>query len=65
MAREDIKTCIKNGLERGDSVISVKISLANAGYPKQDIDDAMSELKGIDVKHGEVPKPRFLPKLPR
>ncbi len=65
MAREDIKACIKNGLERGESVISIKLSLTNAGYPRQDIDSAMSELKGIDVKHGDVPRPKFLPKLPR
>ena len=64
MAREDIKTCIKNGLERGESVISVKVSLTNAGYPKEDIDSAMSELRG-SVELKDAPKPKFLPKLPR
>ncbi len=64
MAREDIKTCIKNGLERGQSPISIKLSLTNAGYPKDDIDSAMSELKG-SVTLKDAPKPKFLPKLPR
>jgi hypothetical protein len=65
MAREDIKTCVKNALERNENPMSIKSSLLNAGYPRQDIEDAMQEVKGIEIKLKEAPKPKFLPQLPK
>ncbi|MEM4703337.1 MAG: hypothetical protein QXP53_02540 [Candidatus Pacearchaeota archaeon] len=63
MARQDLIAALKNALERGETLAEAKISLLNAGYPKQEVDEASKELENIQVK-GQVPKPRFLPKLP-
>lgn len=42
----ELKAAIKNGTERGESLQEIGQSLTNAGYSKQEIDEAISELSG-------------------
>ena len=69
MARQDLVMCLKNALERGYDLEKAKKSLTNAGYSKQDIDEAANELSGkinVNVKKmPDVPKASFFPKLPK
>ena len=66
MARQDLITCFKNALERGNNVTEIKRSLLNAGYPREDIEEAAREMEKIEKRSSpDVPPPRFIPKLPR
>jgi hypothetical protein len=65
MARQDLITCFKNALERGYAVSEIKKSLANAGYPREDIEEAAGEIEKIEKRSMNVSPPRFIPKLPR
>jgi len=62
MAKQELIAALRNALERGESVQEAKISLLNAGYLRQDVEQAAMELDKIKIKR-EVPKPKFLPKL--
>jgi len=62
MVKSELVAALKNALSRGESLESAKTSLLNAGYSKQDINDAAKSLNS-----GTVPKPKkikFIPKLP-
>ncbi|MCX6741630.1 MAG: hypothetical protein NTX24_00425 [Candidatus Pacearchaeota archaeon] len=66
MARQDLITCFKNALERGNDPSEIKRSLLNAGYPREDIEEAAIEMEKIEKRSSpDVPPPRFIPKLPR
>lgn len=63
MARQDLIAALKNALERGETLEEAKISLLNAGYPKQDVEESAKEIEKIKIKT-KAPKPRFFPSLP-
>lgn len=65
MSRQDILTCLKNAVERGQSLEDAKLSLINAGYSRQDIEQATKELESFSRKSLPAPKPKFLPQLPK
>lgn len=56
MARQDLIAALKNALERGEALDEAKLSLLNAGYERNEIEKAASELETFR----KIPKPRFL-----
>ncbi len=65
MARQDLITCLKNALERGSTIEQAKKSLTNAGYNKEDVDEAAQQVSNMNVSRSDVPKTGFFPKLPK
>ena len=45
MAREDLITALKNGVDRGESLDAAKISLVTAGYGIEDVEEAAQEVE--------------------
>ena len=50
MVREDLIGAIKNAIERGYSLESAKISLTNAGYNKEEVEEAANFIQDIQNK---------------
>ncbi len=40
MVRKDIFGALRNAIERGESLEEAKLSLVNAGYPREDVEEA-------------------------
>ncbi len=66
MSRQDLIMCLKNALERSETIEQAKKSLTNAGYPSSEVNLAAQEIEGkINSKRLDVPKAGFFPKLPK
>lgn len=50
MVKEDLIWAIKNAMERGESIELAKISLLNAGYNSQDIEEAAGTIQEAQKK---------------
>lgn len=50
MVRQDLIWALKNATEREESIDLAKISLINAGYPKEEVEEAAAEIQGKQKK---------------
>lgn len=50
MVKEDLVWAIKNAIERGESIELAKISLLNAGYNSQDVEEASEKIREAQKK---------------
>ena len=50
MVKEDLIWAIKNAMERGESIELAKISLLNAGYNSQDVEEAAEKIQETQKK---------------
>lgn len=63
MARQDLIAALRNALERGETLEEAKISLINAGYKKEEIEEASREIEKIRPKKLPTIERKF-PSLP-
>lgn len=63
MARQDLMAALRNALERGETIEQAKTSLLNAGYKKEEVEEATKELEKLRVKPLKLPSAKF-PSLP-
>lgn len=63
MVKEDLVGALRNALERGETIEQAKISLINAGYKKEEIEEAAKELEKLKMKSLKPPSTKF-PSLP-
>lgn len=50
MVKEDLVWAIKNAIERGESLELARISLLNAGYNSQDVEEASEKIQEAQKK---------------
>lgn len=57
MARQDLVSAFRNALERGETIDEAKVSLTNAGYKREEVEEASREIEKI--------RPKKLPTIER
>jgi len=55
MAREDLIGALKNAVERGESLSLAKSTLINAGYKKQDVEEAAAKIEEMQKPRLKIP----------
>lgn len=55
MAREDLIGALKNAIERGESMSLAKTTLINAGYKKQDVEEAAEKVEEMQKPKLKIP----------
>ena len=55
MVREDLVGALKNAVERGESVNLAKMTLINAGYKKEDVEEAATQIEEMKKPKLKIP----------
>ncbi len=61
MVVEDLIAALRNALERGERLEDAKLSLLNAGYKQEEIEQAARSVESLRAKRGAIPRPKFKP----
>lgn len=61
MARADLIAALRNALERGEILEEAKASLVNAGYKKEEVEEASQEIEKIKSRLKAIPTRKFPP----
>jgi len=64
MPKEEIIAGLKQAIERGSSLEQAKQSFINAGYSREEVEEAASSFKGVITQYSQIQQPQQLSQLP-